>query len=68
MLFALRLALAANAGTMQVAEIELAFRVGLLALPMLDLHFLWYWPDAGLAITAEAALFSYKRDPQTILV
>lgn len=68
MLLALRLALAAKAGTMQVAEIELAFRVDLLALPMLDLHSLWCWPDAGLTITAESALFSYERDAQTILV
>lgn len=68
MLFALRMTVVAKAGTMQVAEIELALRVGLLALPMLNLHFLWCWPDAGLAITAEAALFSYERDPQTSLV
>jgi hypothetical protein len=40
MLFTLRPPLTAKAGTMQVAEIELACRMRLLALPMLNLHML----------------------------
>jgi hypothetical protein len=48
---------------MQVAEIELPARMSVLALPVLNLHVLGRWPDAGLAIAAEAPLFSNKRDP-----
>jgi hypothetical protein len=54
--------LTTKAGTMQVAEIELAIRMSVLALPVLNLHVLGRWPDAGLAIAAEAPLFSNKRD------
>jgi hypothetical protein len=62
MLLTLRLPLTAKAGTMQVAEIELSTRMSVLALPMLNLHALGRWPDAGLAIAAEAPLLSDKRD------
>jgi hypothetical protein len=48
---------------MQVAKIELAIWMSVLALPVLNLHVFGRWPDAGLAIAAEAPLFSNKRDP-----
>jgi hypothetical protein len=68
MLLTVRPSLAAKTGTMQVAEIELAVRMSVLALPVLNLHMLGRWPDAGLAIATEAPLFSNKRNSKSFFV
>src|SRR5690606_31806316 len=68
MLLPLGPAVPAQAGAVQVAEINLPRRVVGLALPVLDLHALGRGPDARLAVAAQAALLGHQRLPQSRLV
>lgn len=66
MLVSFGLALPAKAGAMQVAEIELPWRVVGLGLPVLNLHAFRGRPDARLAVTAKTALFGHQCLPQCV--
>ncbi len=64
MLLPLGPAVPAQAGAVQVAEINLPRRVVGLALPVLDLHVLGRAPNSRLAVAAQPTLLGHQRLPQ----
>ena len=57
-----------HARAKQVVMVELLRRVGILAVPMLDLHQSEFGADSIEAIAAQPALLTYQRCSQSVLI